>query len=108
MSFEVFDTHLGAQGIEGIGELWNCLALLLPQCGPSHVLALIVSNRIILFLYQVHKKIPSGINPIYSRLFCETLLPVSFPPMFDMGEIFKECEGDLFLVGKMMNREITF
>ena len=84
-----------AQGMEGIGELWNCLAPLLPQCGPSHVLVLIVANRVILFLYCIHKKISSGLDPIYSR-FCGTLLPVSFPPMFDMGETLKECEGDIF------------
>jgi hypothetical protein len=108
MSLGVFDTQLGVQGMEGIGELWNCLAPLLPQCGPSHVLVLIVANRVILFLYRIHKKIPSGIGPIYSRLLCGTFLPVSFPPMFDMRESFKECEGDLFFVGKIVNREITF
>jgi hypothetical protein len=108
MSFGVFDTQLGAQGMEGIGELWNCLAPLLPQCGPSHVLVLIVSNRVILFLYRIHKKIPSGIGPIYSRLLCGNFLPVSFPPMFDMRESFKECEGYLFFVKKIVKREITF
>jgi hypothetical protein len=63
---------------------------------------------VILFLYRIHKKIPSGIGPIYSRLLCGTFLPVSFPPMFDMRERFKECEGDLFFVGKIVNKEITF
>jgi hypothetical protein len=29
MSLRVFDTHLGVQGMEGIGELQNCLAPLL-------------------------------------------------------------------------------
>jgi hypothetical protein len=81
---------------------------LFPQCGPSHVLVLIVANKVILFLYHIHKKIPSGIGPIYSRLLYGTFLPVSFPPMFDMGERFKECEGDIFPVEKIMNREITF
>jgi hypothetical protein len=108
MSLGVFDTQLGAQGMEGIGELWNCLAPLLLQCGPSHVLVLIVANRVILFLYHIHKKIPNGIDPIYSRILCGNLLLVSFPPMFDMRERFKECEGDLFFVGKIVNREITF
>jgi hypothetical protein len=106
MSFRVFDTQLGAQGMEGIGE--PLLAPLLPQCGPSHVLVLIVANRVILFLYRIHKKIPSGLGPIYSRLLCGTLILVSFPPMFDMRESFKECEGDLFFVRKIVNREITF
>jgi hypothetical protein len=108
MSFRVFDTQLGAQGMEGIRELQNFLAPLLPQCGPSHVLALIVSNRVILFLYRIQKQIPSGIGPIYSRILCENFLLVSFLPMFDMGERFKECEGDLFSVRKIMNREIAF
>jgi hypothetical protein len=94
--------------MEGIGELQNYLAPLLLQCGPSHVLVLIVSNRIILFLYRIHKKFPSGLGPIYSRLLCGNFLPVSFPPMFDMGESLKECEGDLFPVGEIMNKEITF
>jgi hypothetical protein len=108
MSLRVFDTHLGAQGMEGIGELQHCLAPLLMQCGPSHVLVVIVTNRVILFLDRIHKKIPSGLDPIYSRLLCGNFLPVSFPPMFDMGESLKECEGDLFPVGKIVNREITF
>jgi hypothetical protein len=108
MSFKVFDTQLGAQGMEGIGELRNFLAPLLPQCGPSHVLVLIVANRVILFLHRMHKRIPSELGPIYSTLFYGNLIPVSFPPMFDMRESFKECEGDLFSVEKIVNREITF
>jgi hypothetical protein len=80
----------------------------LPQCGPSHVLVIIVANRVILLFYRNHKKIPTGIDPIYSRLLYGTLLPVSFPPMFDMRKSIKECEGDLFFVEKIVNREITF
>jgi hypothetical protein len=108
MLLGVFDTQLGAQGMEGIGELQNYLAPLLLQCGPSHVLILIVANMVKLFLYRIHKKIPSGIGPIYSRLLYGTLLPISFPPMFDMRESFKECEGDLLFFRKIVNREITF
>jgi hypothetical protein len=94
--------------MKGIGELQNFLAPLLPQCGPSHVLVLVVANRVILLFYRIHKKIPSGLNPIYFRLLYGTLLPISFPPMFDMGESFKECECDLFPIEKIMNIEITF
>jgi hypothetical protein len=54
------------------------------------------------------QKISSGLGPIYSRLLCGTLFLVIFPPMFDMGESFKECEGDSFSVEKIMNKEITF
>jgi hypothetical protein len=60
-----------------------------------------------LFLYSIHKKIPSGLDPIYSRLLYGMFLPVSFPPMFDIGESLKECEDDLFFVEKIVNREIT-
>jgi fucose permease len=94
--------------MEGIGELWNYLAPFLSQCAPSHVLVLIVSNSVMLFLYRIHKKIPSGIVSIYYRILCGSFLPISFPPMFDMGERLKECEGDLFPVGEIMNIEITF
>jgi hypothetical protein len=45
---------------------------------------------------------------MYSRLLCGSFLAVSFPSMFDMGESLKECEGDLFPVEKLVNREITF
>jgi hypothetical protein len=94
--------------MEGIGELENYLAPLLTQFGPSHVLVLIVSNMVILFLDHIHKKIPSGLDPIYSRFLYGYFLPVSFPPMFDMGESLKECEGDLFPIGKIVNKEINF
>jgi hypothetical protein len=63
---------------------------------------------VIMFLYRIHKKTLSGLDPIYSRILCGNFLLVSIPPMFDMGERFKECEGDLFPVGKIMNGAITF
>jgi hypothetical protein len=94
--------------MESICEHWHYLALLLPQCGPSHVLVFIVINTIVLFLDHIHKKIPSGLNPIYSRFLDGTFLPVNFPTMFDMGECLEECEGDIFPVRKFLNREITF
>jgi hypothetical protein len=63
---------------------------------------------IVLFFDCIHKQISSGLDPIHSIFLCGTFLPVSFPPMFDMGESLEECEGDRFLVGKTLNREITF
>jgi hypothetical protein len=108
MLLGVFDTHLGVQGIERICELRHYLALLLPQCGPNHVLVFIVINRVVLFLDHIHKKISSGLGPIYSRFLCGNFLPISFPPMFDMGESLENFEGDIFPVGKIVNREITF
>jgi hypothetical protein len=108
MPLRVFDMYLGVQGMESIFELRHYLALLLPQCGPSHVLVFIVIKRVVVFLECIHKNIPSGIDPIYSIFLCGTLIPVSFPPMFDMGEILEEYEGDLFHVEKFVSREITF
>jgi hypothetical protein len=100
MLLRVFDTHLGAQGMESVCEIRHCLALLLLQCGPSHVLVFIVINRVVLFLDRIHKKMPSGLDPIYSRFLSGNFLLVSFPIMFDIGEILEECEGDLFSVRK--------
>jgi hypothetical protein len=48
------------------------------------------------------------LDPIYSRFLCGTFLPVSFPPMFDMGEILERCKGDILPVEKVLNKEITF
>jgi hypothetical protein len=86
MSLEVFDAHIGTQGMEGICELWNYLAPLLMLCGPSHVLVVMVSNRVIWLLDGIHKKVPSGLNPKYSRLLCGVFLTTSLPPIFDMGD----------------------
>ena len=34
-------------------------------------------------------------------------LAVTIPPIFDMGEGLKECEGDLFAIRIFFNREAT-
>jgi hypothetical protein len=86
--------------MESICELLYCLTPLLLQCSPSHVLVVIVTDMVILFLNCIHEKIPSGFDPTYSRLLCGNLILVSVPPMFEMVEILKECEGDIFPVGK--------
>jgi hypothetical protein len=108
MSLRAFDTQLGAQGMESICELRHCLALLLSQCGSSHVLVFIVINKIVLLFDRIHTKIPSGLGPIYSRFLYGTLFPVSFSPMFDMGESLEKCNDDLFPIEKILNKEITF
>jgi hypothetical protein len=90
--------------MEGIGEIWHRLAPLLMQHGSSHVLVIIVTKRVILFLDHIKIKDISGLIPIYSRLLCGNFLPVSFPPMFDMVKRLKECEGDLFPMGKIVNK----
>jgi hypothetical protein len=59
---------------------------------------------VVLFLEHIHKKIPSGLGPIYSRFLRGTFLLVIFPPMFDMGETLEEYEGDLFPVKYFLNK----
>jgi hypothetical protein len=71
-------------------------------------LAFIVANKVILFLDNIYERLPSGFDLDHSILLCGNFLTVSFPPMFDKGESLKECEGDLFLVEKIVHIEITF
>jgi hypothetical protein len=67
-------------------------------------LVIIVSNRVVLLLEGIEKSQPSGFGPKNCRLISE--ITISFPPIFDMGKGFKECEGD-FTVGNILGREIT-
>jgi hypothetical protein len=60
MSLRIFDAHLGVQGMEDIGELWNCLVSLLLQCGPSCIQVVITSNMVVLFFNSIPKRTPSG------------------------------------------------
>jgi hypothetical protein len=62
MSLGTFDTQLGVQGMEYIGELWDCLVSFLPQYVPSCIQVIITSNRVVLFLNIIPKGIPSGYN----------------------------------------------
>jgi hypothetical protein len=78
------------------------------QCGPSRVLVVIVSNRVIFFLDDIHKRVPSVLDLKYSKLLCGVLFTVSFPPMFDMGDNLKERKSDIFPIGKIVDREIPF
>jgi hypothetical protein len=49
MSFIVFCTQLGVQGMENIGEIWYCVVPFLTQVGPSCVLVLVSFNMVVLF-----------------------------------------------------------
>jgi hypothetical protein len=57
MSLRIFDTYLGAQGMEDICELWHFLVSFLPQCGPFYIHVVISSDRVVLFL----NSIPEGL-----------------------------------------------
>jgi hypothetical protein len=76
--------------MEGIFELQHYIVPILNPRHPSHVLVIIISHTVILLLDHKHKKIPSGLGQKYSILLCGILLPVSFPPMFDIGGRLKE------------------
>ena len=44
--FGVFDTQILVQGMEDVGVPHHCLVYVLTQNHPSHVLVIVVSNRV--------------------------------------------------------------
>lgn len=79
MLFGFFYTQLGVQGMEGISEIQNYLAPVLPYYAPSYILVLIVANRVILFLYRVHKKKPKWDQPHIFWTLLWNIYPNNFP-----------------------------
>jgi hypothetical protein len=53
MSFKVFDTQFGAQGITNNGEIWYCLVTFLMDHGPYCVLVLVASNMLVLLFNDI-------------------------------------------------------
>jgi hypothetical protein len=86
MFFSVLDTKLGVQGMEDICEIWYCLVPFLSQCGPSRILIIIHSNRVVFFLNKIPERIPSGGDHKYCRFLSCPYLIVSFPPILNMGD----------------------
>jgi hypothetical protein len=62
MSLRIFDTHLGAQGMEYICELMHRLVSFLLQHGPFCVQVVITSKRVVLFLNSIRNGLPSEYN----------------------------------------------
>ena len=85
MPLRVFDTQLGAKGVEDIGELQHCLVPFLSQCGSSRVLIIIAFDRVILLLKSIHKRFPGGYGGKHARFLHGSFLTVGFPPIVDMG-----------------------
>jgi hypothetical protein len=79
---------------------------LLTQCGPYCLLVAIVSNRVILFLNDIYKILPSGFGLKISILLYGIFLIVILPPNFDIGDNLMEKKGDIFPIRKTMDREI--
>jgi hypothetical protein len=90
MSFKFFDTQFGVQGMENIGEIWDCLVPFLTQGGPSCVLVLIDSNKVVLLFNFILEGIPCGGDHKYCRFLYGPLLRVSIPPILNMGDDLEE------------------
>jgi hypothetical protein len=93
--------------MESICDISHYLAPLLVHCGPSRVLVIITSNKVILFLEGIKKIHPSRSWPKNYRLILDMFLTVSLPPISNMGKGLKEWKVDLFTAGKIVDREIT-
>jgi hypothetical protein len=72
-----------------------------------YVFVLIAPHGIILFLDGILERIPTGCIQEQRGFSLAFLLRVGFPPVLDMGGGFEECKNNIFLVGKVMNREIS-
>ena len=103
MSFGVFDIQFFVQGVEDIGELLHCLVPFMSQCGPSCLLVLIVSDRVIFSFKSIHKRFPSGFDSKHFIFLYRCLLIISLPPIFEMGDSLKEGESDLPSIVKILD-----
>jgi len=72
------------------------------QIYPSHILIIIVLDMVEILLDGFNKGFPSGSYPKCHRIVF-VMSHLTFPPIFDMGERFKDSEGDLFSVVKFLN-----
>jgi hypothetical protein len=90
MSFRVFDTQFGAQGMENIGEIGYYLVPFLMQRGPSFVLVLVASNKVVLFFNGILEIIPCGGDQKYFRFLYGPLLKLSIPRVLNMGNDLEE------------------
>jgi hypothetical protein len=79
MSLRVFNTQFGVQGMENYGDIWYCLVPFLMQGGPSSVLFLVASNRVVLFFNGILEGIPYRGNHKYCRFLYGPLIILSVP-----------------------------
>jgi hypothetical protein len=108
MSFRVFDTQFCAQGMENIGEICYCLVPFLTHCGPSCVVVLVASNRVVLLFNGIHEGIPCGRDCKYFIFLCGPFLRVSIPQVLNMGDDLEECKSNLFPIRKIVDQIIPF
>jgi hypothetical protein len=79
MTFIVFDTQFGVQGMENIGEIWYCLVPFLTQGDPSGILVIVASNRVVLLFNGVPEGIPCRGHNKHCKFLYDPLLRVSIP-----------------------------
>ena len=101
MFLRVFDTQFGAQGMENIGEFWYCLVPFLMQGGPSGVLVLITSNKVVFLFNGVPEGIPCRGNHKYCRFLYDPLLRVSIPLVLNMGMTLRSAKVIFSLLEKL-------
>ena len=94
--------------MENISEFWYYLVPFLTYGGPSDVLVLLASNMVVLFFNGVPEGIPRRGHHKNCKFLHDPLLRVSIPPVFNMGNDLEECKSDLFPIGKIVDRKISF
>jgi len=106
MSLRVFDTQFGAHGMENIGEIYYCLVPFPTQGGPSGVLVLVASNRVVLFFNGILEGIPCRGSQKYCKFLYGPFLKVSIPLVLNAGDNLEECKSNLFPIEKIVDRKI--
>jgi hypothetical protein len=76
--------------MENIGEIWYCLVPFLTQHGPSCVLFLVASYKVVLLFNGIPEVIPCGGNCKYFGFLHGPLLGVSIPLVLNMGDDLEE------------------
>jgi len=107
MSLWVFDTHFGVQGMENICEIWYFMVPFWMHGGPSGVLVLVASNRVVLFFNGILEGTSYMWNQKYYRLLYGPLLRVSAPLVLNMGDRLEECKSNFFPIEKIVDRKNT-
>jgi hypothetical protein len=76
--------------MENIGKIWYFLVSFLTQGGPSSVLVLVASNKVVFFFNGIPEGIPCRGSHKYCRFLYEPLLRVSVPLVLNMGDGLEE------------------
>jgi hypothetical protein len=89
--------------MEDVSVLVHHLVSFLTLSHPSCVLVIIVYDMVEILLEGINKGSPSWFYPEFHILIFVMFLAVKFPPIFGMGEGFKESEGDILDVINFLN-----